>query len=152
MKELCPNRKSDLKPFSVSVQECLDSSEDQDVGKAQITDTGKVSFISKGSSLEVVNLQNGQRNASFSFSGVNKKYKVSCFCVYKNKYLVGLSNYNQNQQNGLLCVYDSGVSRVVKAIELPWNPSSICLLKEHGGAGDKHNFIRYHSLFIFVMI
>ena len=140
-RELCP-RKSDLKSFSASVQECLDNNEDENVGQAQITNNGKVSLISKASSLEVVNLQNGQRNASFAFCGSDWKWKISCFCLYQKKYLIGLTNYNSNQQNGLLCIYDPGVSRVIKAINLPWNPSSICLLKEYGGAGDKHNFIR----------
>lgn len=142
MKELCPNKRSDPIPYSATVQECLDK-DDNDVGLAKIKDGGKISFIAKGSSLEIVNLQNGSRNASFSFDKETSNWRVSCFCQYQGKYLITLVDHSPNQPKGLLCVYDPGVSRIIKAIQLPYKPTSICLLKDYGGAGDKHNFIRY---------
>ena len=96
MKELCPNKRSDPIPYSATVQECLDK-DHNDVGLAKIKDGGKISFIAKGSSLEIVNLQNGCRNASFSFENENSNWRVSCFCPYQGKYLIALEDPNSNQ-------------------------------------------------------
>jgi len=142
MKELCPNRKSDIITFSAAVQECLDK-DDTHIGLANISASEKSVCIAKGSSVEVVRLQNGKRVAAYSFNE-NKKtqLQITCFCPYQNKYLITLAPQDLKQENSFLCIYDPGTSRVIKVIELPTRPTSLCLLKEYGGAGDISNFIR----------
>lgn len=147
MKELWPNSKSDLVSFSATIQESLDKSDVNlnvpDNGLAEICEDGALACISKGCSLEIVNIKNGQRSSAFSFELQASHLQVSCFCSCQNKYLIGLKPQDEAQQSGILCLYDPGISRVVKCIKLDVVPTSICLIKEYGGAGDKSNFIRY---------
>ena len=143
MKELSPNHRSEIISFSASVQESLDKDEiSTDIGSAEISHSGDYVCIARGSSLELVCLQNGKRTTAYSFDKDGQQWQISCFCPYQDKFLIAISPKDVKNQNHLVCVFNPGTSRVIKAIKIPHKVTSLCLLKEHGGAGDKSNFIR----------
>lgn len=156
MKELWPNRKSDLVSFSACVQESLDKNDANvnisDSGLAEISENGTLACISKGRSVEVVNIKNGQRNSAFSFDFHLAQLQVSCFCSYQNKYLIALKHQDETQHSGMLCLFDPGISKIVKAIKLSIVPTSLCLIKAYGGAGDNSNFIRCDQMHIMLCL
>ena len=145
MKELKPNKKSEIVPFSISTQECLDKAcldvNVADISVGCIFESGGYACIAKGSSLEIVNVKSGHRKAAWDFSSNENKQTVTCLCQCGGKFLIGLQCHNSSQC-GMICVYDPGVSRVIKAISLPSVPLSLYLIKESGGAGEKSTLLK----------
>lgn len=73
-----------------------------------------------GPQLEVVNSLTGERLSAYRFSGVNKQPSVVLavkeFSWQKRTgLLIGL----EEAEGSVLCLYDLGISRVVKAVVLP---------------------------------
>uniref|UniRef100_A0A8C3HXA2 AT-hook containing transcription factor 1 n=1 Tax=Chrysemys picta bellii TaxID=8478 RepID=A0A8C3HXA2_CHRPI len=88
-----------------------------------------------GPQLEVVNSITGERLSAYRFNGVNEHpptvLVVKEFSWQKRTgLLVGL----EEAEGSVLCLYDLGVSRVVKAVVLPGRVTAIEPIINHGGA------------------
>ncbi|EGW00819.1 Protein ELYS [Cricetulus griseus] len=88
-----------------------------------------------GPQLEVVNSLSGERLSAYRFSGVNEQppvvLAVKEFSWHKRTgLLVGL----EEADGSVLCLYDLGISRVVKAVVLPGRVTAIEPIINHGGA------------------
>uniref|UniRef100_A0A8C3VL85 AT-hook containing transcription factor 1 n=1 Tax=Catagonus wagneri TaxID=51154 RepID=A0A8C3VL85_9CETA len=88
-----------------------------------------------GPQLEVVNSLTGERLSAYRFSGVNEQppivLAVKEFSWQKRTgLLIGL----EEVEGSVLCLYDLGLSRVVKAVVLPGRVTAIEPIINHGGA------------------
>ncbi|XP_004853539.1 protein ELYS isoform X2 [Heterocephalus glaber] len=88
-----------------------------------------------GPQLEVVNSVTGERLSAYRFSGLNEQppivLAVKEFSWQKRTgLLVGL----EEAEGSVLCLYDLGISRVVKAVVLPGRVTAIEPIINHGGA------------------
>uniref|UniRef100_A0A6J0T8E9 Protein ELYS isoform X1 n=2 Tax=Pogona vitticeps TaxID=103695 RepID=A0A6J0T8E9_9SAUR len=88
-----------------------------------------------GSQLEVVNAVNGERLSAYRFSGLNEQpptiLAVKEFSWQRRTgLLIGL----EETEGSVLCLYDLGISRVVKAVVLPGRVTAIEPIINHGGA------------------
>ncbi|XP_054550941.1 protein ELYS isoform X2 [Talpa occidentalis] len=88
-----------------------------------------------GPQLEVVNSVTGERLSAYRFSGVNEQppvvLAVKEFSWQKRTgLLIGL----EEAEGSVLCLYDLGISRVVKAVVLPGRVTAIEPIINHGGA------------------
>uniref|UniRef100_A0A8D0H2W2 AT-hook containing transcription factor 1 n=1 Tax=Sphenodon punctatus TaxID=8508 RepID=A0A8D0H2W2_SPHPU len=88
-----------------------------------------------GPQLEVVNPGTGERLSAYRFSGVNEQpptvLAVKEFLWQKRTgLLVGL----EEAEGSVLCLYDLGISKVVKAVVLPGKVTAIEPIINHGGA------------------
>ncbi|CAH6789579.1 protein ELYS isoform X2 [Phodopus roborovskii] len=88
-----------------------------------------------GPQLEVVNSLTGERLSAYRFNGVNEQppvvLAVKEFSWHKRTgLLIGL----EEADGSVLCLYDLGISRVVKAVVLPGRVTAIEPIINHGGA------------------
>ncbi|XP_063092842.1 protein ELYS isoform X2 [Cavia porcellus] len=88
-----------------------------------------------GPQLEVVNSVTGKRLSAYRFSGLNEHppivLAVKEFSWQKRTgLLIGL----EEAEGSVLCLYDLGISRVVKAVILPGRVTAIEPIISHGGA------------------
>nr|XP_019586431.1 PREDICTED: protein ELYS [Rhinolophus sinicus] len=88
-----------------------------------------------GPQLEVVNSLTGERLSAYRFSGVNGQppvvLAVKEFSWQKRTgLLIGL----EEAEGSVLCLYDLGISRVVKAVVLPGRVTAVEPIINHGGA------------------
>ncbi|XP_060128875.1 protein ELYS isoform X2 [Zootoca vivipara] len=88
-----------------------------------------------GPQLEVVNPVTGERLSAYHFSGVTEQpptiLAVKEFSWQKRTgLLIGL----EEAEGSVLCLYDLGISRVVKAVVLPGRVTAIEPIINHGGA------------------
>nr|XP_056709705.1 protein ELYS [Euleptes europaea] len=91
--------------------------------------------LSCGPQLEVVNPVTGERLSAYRFSRVNEQpptiLAVKEFSWQKRTgLLIGL----EETEGSVLCLYDLGISRVVKAVVLPGRVTAIEPIINHGGA------------------
>ncbi|XP_052529103.1 protein ELYS isoform X2 [Tympanuchus pallidicinctus] len=94
-----------------------------------------LAWLACGPQLEVVNSVTGERLSAYRFSGVNEQPPtvrvVKEFSWQKRTgLLVGL----EEAEGSVLCLYDLGISRVVKAVVLPGRVTAIEPIINHGGA------------------
>ncbi|XP_033874236.3 protein ELYS-like [Acipenser ruthenus] len=99
--------------------------------------TGKngLAWLACGPQLEVVSSATGERLSAYRFSSVGENppniLAAKEFCWLKRTgLLVGL----EETEGSMLCLYDLGISRVVKAVVLPGRVTAIEPLINHGGA------------------
>ncbi|XP_012299159.2 protein ELYS isoform X2 [Aotus nancymaae] len=88
-----------------------------------------------GPQLEVVNSMTGERLSAYRFSGVSEQppvvLAVKEFSWQKRTgFLIGL----EETEGSVLCLYDLGISKVVKAVVLPGRVTAIEPIINHGGA------------------
>uniref|UniRef100_A0A8C3MYT9 Uncharacterized protein n=1 Tax=Geospiza parvula TaxID=87175 RepID=A0A8C3MYT9_GEOPR len=94
-----------------------------------------LAWLACGPQLEVVNSVTGERLSAYRFSGVNEQPPavrvVKEFSWQKRTgLLVGL----EEAEGSVLCLYDLGISRVVKAVVLPGRVTAIEPISNDGGA------------------
>ncbi|NXW61816.1 ELYS protein, partial [Eurystomus gularis] len=94
-----------------------------------------LAWLACGPQLEVVNSVTGERLSAYRFSGVNEQPPivrvVKEFSWQKRTgLLVGL----EEAEGSVLCLYDLGISRVVKAVVLPGRVTAIEPITNQGGA------------------
>ncbi|XP_055002862.1 protein ELYS isoform X2 [Sorex araneus] len=99
--------------------------------------TGKngIACLACGPQLEVVNSLTGQRLSAYRFNGVNEQPPIilavkEFFWQKRAGLLIGLEDI----EGSILCLYDLGISRVVKAVVLPGRVTAIEPIINHGGA------------------
>ncbi|XP_062825023.1 protein ELYS isoform X2 [Anolis carolinensis] len=88
-----------------------------------------------GPQLEIVNAVTGERLSAYRFSGVSEQppiiLTVKDFSWQKRTgLLVGL----EETEGSVLCLYDLGISRVIKAVVFPGRVTAIEPIINHGGA------------------
>ncbi|XP_021574399.1 protein ELYS isoform X2 [Carlito syrichta] len=103
-------------------------------GKFAAGKTG-LACLAYGPQLEVVNSITGERLSAYRFSGLNEQpptvLAVKVFSWQKRTgLLVGL----EEAEGSVLCLYDLGISRVVKAVVLPGRVTAVEPIINHGGA------------------
>ncbi|XP_048213471.1 protein ELYS isoform X2 [Perognathus longimembris pacificus] len=94
-----------------------------------------VACLACGPQLEVVNSVTGERLSAYRFNGVSEQSPVVLavkeFSWQKRTgLLIGL----EEAEGSILCLYDLGISRVVKAVVLPGRVTAIEPITNHGGA------------------
>ncbi|XP_008935120.1 PREDICTED: protein ELYS [Merops nubicus] len=94
-----------------------------------------LAWLARGPQLEVVSSATGERLSAYRFSGVTEQPPavrvVKEFSWQKRTgLLVGL----EEAEGSVLCLYDLGISRVVKAVILPGRVTAIEPITNHGGA------------------
>ncbi|XP_027465988.1 protein ELYS isoform X2 [Zalophus californianus] len=94
-----------------------------------------------GQHLEVVHSLTGERLSAYRFSAVNRQPPVIlAMKEFSWQKRVGLLIGLEEAEGSVLCLYDLGVSRVVKAVVLPGRVTAIEPIISHGGAsaGTQH--------------
>ncbi|XP_039604742.1 protein ELYS isoform X3 [Polypterus senegalus] len=94
-----------------------------------------LAWLACGPQLEVVSSVTGERLSAYRFSGISENppnvLTVKEFCWHKRTgLLVGL----EEPEGSMLCLYDLGISRVVKAVVVPGRIVGIEPIINHGGA------------------
>lgn len=94
-----------------------------------------LAYLACGPQLEVVNSLTGERLSAYKFNGVNEQppvvLAVKEFSWHKRTgLLIGL----EEAEGSVLCLYDLGISRVVKAVVLPGRVTAVEPIINHGGA------------------
>ncbi|XP_059684356.1 protein ELYS [Gavia stellata] len=94
-----------------------------------------LAWLACGPQLEVVNSVTGERLSAYRFSGVNEQRPTvrvvkEFYWQKRTGLLVGL----EEAAGSVLCLYDLGISRVVKAVVLPGRVSAIEPITNQGGA------------------
>ncbi|XP_042645486.1 protein ELYS isoform X2 [Tyto alba] len=94
-----------------------------------------LAWLACGPQLEVVSSVTGERLSAYRFGGVNEQPPtvrvVKEFSWQKRTgLLVGL----EEAEGSVLCLYDLGISRVVKAVVLPGRVTAVEPITNHGGA------------------
>lgn len=95
----------------------------------------RLAFLACGPQLEVVNSVTGERLSAYRFSGLNEQPPIALavkeFSWQKRTgLLIGL----EEAEGSVLCLYDLGISRVVKAVVLPGRVTAVEPIINHGGA------------------
>ncbi|XP_056332436.1 protein ELYS [Danio aesculapii] len=103
-------------------------------GKFTVGKSG-LAWLACGPQLEVVHAVSGERFSAYHFSGVSEHpptvLAVRDFCWLKRTgLLIGL----EEAEGSMLCLYDLGISRVVKAVVIPGRITAIEPLVSYGGA------------------
>lgn len=85
-----------------------------------------LAWLACGPQLEVVHAISGERFSAYRFSGVSEHQpmvlSVRDFCWLKRTgLLIGL----EEAEGSMLCLYDLGISRVVKAVVIPGRVSAV---------------------------
>ncbi|KAJ7394682.1 Protein ELYS [Desmophyllum pertusum] len=130
MKRACsPNSITSLNYSSVTI-ECLERPDVLDDTESYISGGvlrgGKLAWLVRGATLEVVNTITGSRQASFRFGWRPHQQRSVCISSVSElhfedgpKLLVGLKDVSGGG-GGIVCIFDPFVSRVIKAIEFPY--------------------------------
>ena len=155
MKELLPNNILNTIYFSLSSQECLDTSSGQPESTqsntltyGQILKEGKCACLTNGSTLEIVSLDSGDRKAAWNFYSSNSKESIVCFCSCGGKLIIALKCLD-TYPVGKLCIFDPGTSKILKTIHLNYVPTCVAAVREFGGIGSNSASMRYAFLIIF---
>lgn len=138
MQNLAAQVTSSLLPFSETTLEALQEDEInlESVLRAKFT-TGRagLAWLACGPQLEVTNSVTGERLSAYCFSTVTERpptvVAVKEFSWQKKTgLLVGLVE----AEGSILCLYDVGISKVVKAVVLPGSVTAVEPLVNDGGA------------------
>ncbi|XP_065060865.1 protein ELYS-like isoform X2 [Rhopilema esculentum] len=135
MRKLGVNRTSDLQPFPYNTQENLERS---DTGSlvGSISCDGDLAYLARGTCLEIVNTCDGSRRSACNLGAVRDNIKINCLVEYfmenSRKLLLGLEVIGW-KRNGLLCVFDLALAKVVRAI---WLPQAVTAITAIGNVTD----------------
>ena len=151
-RECAPNATSSVISYSSASLECLERSDGVDDSATRISggifNAGKLTWLARGASLEVVTTKNGSRQAAWRFGWSPKSQRAVCITSVAEfpmedgvKLVVGL-RYLSNRNAGMICLFDPYISRVVKAIEVPFAVTVVHTVRTSGGAtaSSRHAF------------
>lgn len=149
---LAPNYTSTLQSYSDSTIECLERSDVADDSTALITGStfanGKLAWLARGSALEVVDTKTGQRSAAWRFGwSLKQKHSVTITSVVAfpmgqtHRLVVGLKDLSGSLP-GMVCLFDPSVSRVIKAVVIPYPVTSLESVATGGGADAAPSLLR----------
>ena len=157
-RECTPNSTLPLIPFCNATIECLErptAAEDSDSRiSGKVFHGGKLSWLARGSSLEVVNTDTGFRRAAWRFGWTTSGSRPVCItsvteCLMEDsvKLVVGLKD-SSSSSPGMICLFDPFLSRVIKAIEIPYPVTVVETITSSGGAGAPPHPLRYNECLI----
>lgn len=154
-RECSPDSTSPLISYCNATIECLErptAAEDADSRiSGQVFYGGKLSWLARGSSLEVVSTDTGFRRAAWRFGwnmNTNSSRPVCITSVTEFlmenevKLVVGLKD-SSGSLPGMICLFDPFVSRVIKAVEIPYPVTTVETITSSGGAGAPAHCLRY---------
>lgn len=154
MKRACtPNSVTALKCYNSGTIECLERQDVPDDTESYISGRvlrgGKLAWLVRGATLEVINTVTGSRHASWRFgSSLQQQRSVCISCVNElhmedgAKLLVGLKDLSGGG-GGIVCIFDPFVSRVIKAIEIPYPVTVVEGVTGSGGAQASPRALRF---------
>lgn len=154
MKRVCsPNSVMPLRSYSSVTLECLERPDVADDTESYISGGvlrgGKLAWLARGASLEVINTTTGSRQASWRFGcGIQQQRSVCISSVQElymedgPKLLVGLKGLSSGS-GGVVCIFDPFVSRVIKAIEIPHPVTVVEGVTGSGGAQASPHVLRF---------
>ena len=133
-----------LRYYSSVTIECLERPDPQDDTESFISGSvlrgGKLAWLVRGATLEVVDTKTGSRQASWRFGSSLKQQRPVCISSVSElrtddgvKLLVGLKDLT-GAGGGIVCIFDPFVSRVIKAIEVPYPVTVVESVTGSGGA------------------
>ncbi|KAM9466874.1 protein ELYS [Clarias gariepinus] len=95
-----------------------------------------LAWLACGPHLEVVHAATGERFSAYRFSGVTDHLQPCVTAVREFNWLKrsGLLVGLQEDESSMLCLYDLGISRVIKAVVIPNRITAIEPLVSYGGA------------------
>ncbi|XP_039091782.1 protein ELYS isoform X2 [Hyaena hyaena] len=121
----------------VTVQACAEDGRTSEcVLRGRLTPgRNALACLACGPQLEVVNFLTGARLSAYRFSGANHQPPiVLAMKEFSWQKRTGLLIGLEEAEGSVLCLYDLGVSRVVKAVVLPGRVTAIEPVINHGGA------------------
>ena len=112
-----------------------------------IFNAGRLTWLARGASLEMVNTKNGSRQAAWRFGWTPKTQGAVCISSVAEfpmedgvKLVVSLRDLS-GRNTGMICLFDPCISRVVKAIEIPFAVTVVQAVRSAGGAAvPRHAF------------
>lgn len=133
-----------LRYYSSVTIECLERPDPQDDTESFISGSvlrgGKLAWLVRGATLEVVDTKTGSRQASWRFGSSLKQQRpvnISSVSELRTddgvKLLVGLKDLT-GAGGGIVCIFDPFLSRVIKAIEVPYPVTVVESVTGSGGA------------------
>ncbi|XP_067658686.1 protein ELYS-like [Haliotis asinina] len=134
---LTPSNVSTLQSFQPGTQNALEKVEVAGI-HASISKNGKATWLYHGPSLEVISTNTRDRLASWQFGAVLKDAGTFITSVKELSYegrlklVVGLHTFSGQ---GMVCLLDVSTSQVVKAVELPYQVTSVETVLSYGGDG-----------------
>ena len=152
-RECSPNSTSSLISYTRATIECLERSDDAAICiSGGVFNAGKLTWLARGAALEVVNTKNGFRKAAWRFGRTLKSQRAVCItsvaeCPMEDgakKLVVGLKDMS-GRNTGMVCLFDPYVSRVVKAIEIPYPVTVVQAVSSAGGVGAHRHSFRWVS-------
>lgn len=151
MKRACsPNSITSLNYSSVTI-ECLERPDVLDDTESyisgQVLRGGKLAWLVRGATLEVINTVTGLRHASYRFGWSPHQQRSVCISSVSElhiedgtKLLIGLKDLCGGG-GGIVCIFDPFVSRVIKAIEVPYPVTVVeCVTSSGGAQASPHAF------------
>lgn len=144
MKRACsPNSITSLNYSSVTI-ECLERPDVLDDTESYISGRvlrgGKLAWLVRGATLEVINTVTGLRHASYRFGWSPHQQRSVCISSVSElhiedgtKLVVGLKDLSGGG-GGIVCIFDPFLSRVIKAIEIPYPVTVVECVTCSGGA------------------
>lgn len=153
MKRGCsPNTITSLNYSSVTI-ECLERPDVLDDTESYISGSvlrgGNLAWLVRGATLEVINTSTGSRQASYRFGwSPNQQRSVRISSVSElhvedgTKLLVGLKDLSGGG-GGIVCIFDPLVSRVIKAIDVPYPVTVVEGVTGSGGAQASPHAFRF---------
>ena len=151
MKRACsPNSITSLNYSSVTI-ECLERPDVLDDTESYISGRvfrdGKLAWLVRGATLEVINPVTGLRHASYRFGWSPHQQRSVCISSVSElhiedgtKLLVGMKDLS-GRGGGIVCIFDPFVSRVIKAIGIPYPVTVLeCVTSSGGAQASPHAF------------
>lgn len=149
---LSPNGSSGLISYSSATIECLERSDlSEDISSlisGSAFNNGKLAWLARGSSLEVVNTKSGLREAAWRFGWSSKEKRavtISAVAAFpmgdRDRLVVGLKDLSGGLP-GMVCLFDPYVSRVIKAVVVPYPVTSLESIVGTGGGDAPPSLLR----------
>ena len=156
MQECSPDDTSSLITYCRPTIECLErptatgDADSRIFGKLFFG--GKFAWLARGASLEVVNTDTGFRRAARRFGWKRNNARPVCITSVteflmedKVRLVVGLKDSSGSLPD-TICIFNPFVSRVIKAIKIPYPVTTVETITSSGGAGAPAHFLRYEYL------
>ncbi|XP_075059629.1 protein ELYS isoform X2 [Mixophyes fleayi] len=94
-----------------------------------------LAWLACGPQLEVTNSKTGQRLSAYRFSGITERSpSVVAVKEFSWQRKIGLLVGLVEAEGSVLCLYDVGISRVVKSVVVPGSVTAVEPIVNHGGA------------------
>ena len=131
MKELKVHQTSDLLAFSYNTQENLERSESGTL-VGRVGTNGELAYLARGKAIEIVRMNDGSRRSACNLGSIRDNIVINCINEFvvgdSKKLLLGLEVIGW-KRNGVICVYDISLSKVIRAIWLPQAVTALTIIE-----------------------